>query len=91
MHDFILAKQIVDEILKIVNEKKLEKISEVDLEVGQIAMAHDGFEEHTHDLTAENIEFNLKSIAKGTILENAKFNIKKIEGDYWKITNIETA
>lgn len=90
MHDFILAKQIIDEVLKIAKEKKLEKISEVDLAVGQIAMAHDGFDEHVHDLTAENIAFNLKSIAKGTILENAKFNIKKIQGDYWKITNIST-
>ena len=90
MHDFILAKQIVDEILKIVQEKKLENVKQVDLEVGQIAMAHDGFEEHVHDLSAENIAFNLKSIAKGTILENAKFNIKKIEGDFWKITNVKT-
>lgn len=88
MHDFILAKQIVDKVLEIAKEKKLEKVSQIDLEVGQIAMAHDGFEEHVHDLTAENIEFNLKAISKNTILENAKFNIKKIEGDYWKIINI---
>lgn len=89
MHDFILAKQIVDKVLEIAKEKKLEKVSQVDLEVGQISMAHDGFEEHTHDLTAENIKFNLGTIAKGTILENANFNIKKIEGDYWKITEIK--
>jgi len=89
MHDFILAKQIVDDILKICKDKNLEKVKQVDLEIGQIAMAHDGFDEHIHDLTAENIEFNRKSIAKGTMLENTRFNIKKIEGDYWKITNIE--
>jgi len=90
MHDFILAKQMIDQVLEIAKEKKLEKIIEVDLEVGQIAMAHDGCEEHAHDLTAENIAFNLKAIAKGTILENAEFKIKKIEGDFWKITDIKT-
>lgn len=88
MHDFILAKQIVDKVLEIAKEKGLKNIKQVDLEVGQIAMAHDGLEEHTHDLSAENIAFNLKAISKGTILSKSKFEIKKVEGDWWKIANI---
>ncbi|KKU54763.1 MAG: hypothetical protein UX75_C0020G0001, partial [Candidatus Moranbacteria bacterium GW2011_GWE2_47_10] len=32
MHDFLLAKEIVDEVLKIVEEKKLSKVSKVKVE-----------------------------------------------------------
>jgi Zn finger protein HypA/HybF involved in hydrogenase expression len=89
MHDFLLAKEIIDEVLEIISEKKLETIKSIDLEIGTISLAHDGFEEHTEDISLENLEFGLENIAKNTILENTKFNIKKVEGASWKIINIK--
>jgi Zn finger protein HypA/HybF involved in hydrogenase expression len=89
MHDFLLAKEIIDEVLKIAEEKNLSDIKGVDVEIGMIALAHDGFEEHTEDINIENLQFGLKNIAKNTILKGAKFNIEKTEGDNWKITNIK--
>lgn len=89
MHDFLLAKEIVDELLRIAAEKKLEKIKSVNIEIGGVALAHDGFDEHTEDIDLENLEFGLTSISRGTILSNVAFKIDKVAGDNWKITNIE--
>lgn len=89
MHDFMLAKEIVDKLLEIAQERKLEKISSVSLEIGSIALAHDDLPEHLEDISLENLEFGLKSIARNTILENTTFNIKKTTGENWKIVNIK--
>ncbi|MDO8240867.1 MAG: hypothetical protein Q7T51_02730 [Candidatus Moranbacteria bacterium] len=89
MHDFLLAKEIVDEVLAIAAEKKLTAIKSVDVEIGTIALAHDGFDEHTEDIDVENLQFGLENIAKNTILKNTEFKFKKVSGDNWKITNIE--
>jgi len=89
MHDFLLAKEIIDELKKIIQEKNLKVVRSVNIEIGMIAMAHDGYEEHAEDISVENLEFGLKSIAKNTILENTEFKIKKAEGNSWKITSID--
>jgi Zn finger protein HypA/HybF involved in hydrogenase expression len=89
MHDFMLAKEIVDEVLKIAKEKNLSKINRVSVEIGQIALAHDGHEEHVEDISIENLQFGIDTIAKGTLLENAKFDIIKINGENWKLVGIE--
>lgn len=89
MHDFLLAKEIVDEALRIAKEKNISEIKSVDIEIGAIALAHDGFFEHAEEIDLENLEFGLKNIAKNTILKNTKFKIKKTEGENWKIANIE--
>lgn len=89
MHDFLLAKEIVDEILKIAQKKGLSKIEKVSLEIGQIALAHDGHEEHVEDISIENLQFGISAINKGTILENAEFDIIKVTGDSWKLVEIE--
>ena len=89
MHDFLLAKEIIDELKVIVQEKKLEKIRSVNVEIGTIALAHDGFEEHTEDISLENLEFGLRSIAKDTEFEGTKFNIQKVAGENWRITDVE--
>jgi len=89
MHDFLLAKEIIDELKEIVKEKNLTSVKRVNLEIGTISLAHDGHDEHTEDISIENLEFGLKSIAKGTKLENTKFNIEKAEGNNWRIKDIE--
>ena len=90
MHDFLLAKEIIDELKTIILDKNLENIKRVNLEIGQVAMAHDGHPEHAEDISVENLEFGLESIARGTLLKNARFDIKKVPGNSWKIKNIET-
>lgn len=92
MHDFLLAKEIIDETLKIAAKNpgfSGSEIKSVDVEIGTIALAHDGAPEHAEDIDIGNLKFGLESIAKNTSLKDAKFNIKKIGGDNWKITNIK--
>ena len=90
MHDFLLAKEIVDEVLKVVAEKKLSKVSRVKVEIGQIALAHDGHDEHVEDISIENLMFGIEEgIAKNTILRDTKFDIEKMEGESWRLVEIE--
>lgn len=89
MHDFLLAKQIVDTINKIINEKKIKNIKSISLEIGSIFLAHDGFDKHTEDISLENLKFAILNIVKNSILENTIFDIKKVLGQNWKIINIE--
>lgn len=89
MHDFLLAKEIVDEVLKITQEKKLTKVSSVKIEIGQISLAHDGHEEHVEDVSEENLRFGIEGISKNTILKNTKFEIEKVEGEHWRIVEME--
>jgi Zn finger protein HypA/HybF involved in hydrogenase expression len=94
MHDFILAKEIVDEVLAISKKQNLEKIKSVSLEIGSGSIPHDHHHDHIHDdhfdeLNIENVKFGLENIAKKTILEKTKFKIVKTEGTDWKITDVE--
>jgi Zn finger protein HypA/HybF involved in hydrogenase expression len=89
MHDFLLAKEIIDEVLKQAEDKNLANIKIVKLEIGSIALSHDGFEEHTGDINLENLRFGLENIAKNTLLKDTEFIISKIKGDSWKISSIE--
>ena len=89
MHDFLLAKEIVDEVLKVAGEKKLSKIEKVSVEIGLIAMAHDGHQEHTEDISIENLQFGILAITKETILAKTIFEIKKVPGEHWHLTEIE--
>ena len=90
MHDFFLAKEIVDQLIRIAEEKKLSKIMKVNLEIGNISMSHDGHPEHLEEINISNLEFGLKGIAKNVdILKEAEFSIKKVEGDGWKIADID--
>ena len=89
MHDFMLAKEIMDELQKIALEKKLEKVKAVALEIGTISMAHDGHGEHMEDIDPENLRFGLEGIAKNTPFEGASFVVNKTSGNNWKIIKIE--
>jgi Zn finger protein HypA/HybF involved in hydrogenase expression len=89
MHDFLLAKEIVDEVSAVAKEKCLSKIEKVSVEIGQVAMAHDGHEEHTEDISVENLQFGISAIVKGTLLEKTVFEIKKVPGEHWKLIAID--
>ena len=89
MHDFILAKEIADSLKEIAAEKNLKYIKKVKIEIGLVAMAHDGHSEHMEDISVENLRFGLENIAKNTPFEKAVFEIKRVTGEHWKITDIE--
>jgi Zn finger protein HypA/HybF involved in hydrogenase expression len=89
MHDFLLAKEIIRELEKIIQKKGLNKPKKVRIEIGSVVLSHDNMPEHAEDINLENLEFGLESIVKNTILEGIEFDIKKVTGENWKITDIE--
>jgi Zn finger protein HypA/HybF involved in hydrogenase expression len=94
MHDFLLAKEIIDAVLAIAKEKNIDQIKVVSLEIGGTSIPHDHQHDHEHDehfdeLNLENVQFGIENIAENTILKNTQFKIKKVEGENWKIINIE--
>ena len=89
MHDFLLAKEIIDELGAIMAQKKIAKIKKVKIEIGLVPLAHDGHPEHAEDISVENLRFGLESIAKNTQMEKVEFAIEKVAGDNWKIVEIE--
>lgn len=89
MHDFLLAKEIIDELQNISEEKKLGNIKKAKIEIGQVSLAHDGHSEHTEDILVENLLFGLENIAKNTPFEKTEFEIMKVSGENWKIADIE--
>lgn len=94
MHDFILAKEIIDELLVIAKEKNIKHMKSVSLEIGSGSAprghkhAH-AQDEHLDELNMENVQFGLESVSRNTSLKDVKFKITKIKGNNWKITNIE--
>lgn len=89
MHDFLLAKEIINKVLEIAKEKKLKDIKKVNFEIGSITLSHDDFPEHIEDINLENLEFGMKNIADNTVLKNTELILKKVKGNNWRITNIE--
>lgn len=89
MHDFLLAKEIAGRLAEIALEKDIKKIKKVYIEIGVISMSHDGHPEHLEDISAENLEFALKNIAKDGVFSDTQFFIQKVPGESWKIANIE--
>lgn len=89
MHDFMLAKEIISRLSEIAMAKKIKRIKRVYIEIGQIALAHDGHDEHTEDINAENLQFALENISKDKIFKDTKFFIQKVPGSNWKIKDIE--
>jgi len=77
MHDFHLANQIIQTVKIYAARHNLSKIKKIVIELGDIA-------EHQENITATNLEYNIK-----LLMPIEKVEIKKINGDKWKLVSIE--
>lgn len=82
MHDLQVANRILKIILEYAKENSLEKITKAVIDLGVI-------EEHGQEILPENIEFNIKMLAKGTSAENLDLIIKQSKGKEWELIEIE--
>ncbi|PIS42214.1 MAG: hypothetical protein COT24_04705 [Candidatus Kerfeldbacteria bacterium CG08_land_8_20_14_0_20_40_16] len=82
MHDLLAAKDILDTALDEAEKKKLNKITRLVIELGKVV-------DHGEAISRENLEFNLRLVAKGTIAENAQLVIKKISESSVRLREIE--
>ncbi len=83
MHDLHLADKIHKLVLEKAKENNCQKVSEIVVELGFI-------KEHGEDILPENLKYNLELLNKKTIAENAKIQIKKVDGkeNYWSLREI---
>ena len=82
MHDLHEADRILKIALEEAKKNKLKKVTSITIELGSII-------EHGEEIIPENLEFNLKMLAKGTIAEGWHIKIIKIKRDSWNLKEIE--
>ena len=83
MHDFYLAKEILDTVLKQAKKNNLKTISRVFLDLGK-------FEEHNEKILPKNLRQNFYLLASNTLAKKAKLIIKKIKKpNIWCLEEIE--
>ncbi len=82
MHDLHEADKIIKLILAYAKKNKLNKITKVVIELGEIV-------EHGSEILPENLEFNIKMLAKNTLAEGIEVRIEKIKSGHWILKEIE--
>jgi len=74
MHDLHEANKILKLILDYASKNKLSKVITAVIELGSII-------EHGDEISAENLKFNLRMLAKDTLAQGLDIRINKIKGD----------
>jgi len=82
MHDLHAADQILKLVLEKAIENKLLQVKKIVIELGSMV-------EHGQDLNADNLAFNIKLLAQSTLAKGTEVIIKKVEGNSWKLVEIE--
>ncbi|MAG44409.1 hypothetical protein CL633_00790 [bacterium] len=70
MHDIHASNQILKLALKYAKKNNLSKIKKITVKLGHLI-------EHGQEVLPENLKFNIKMLAKGTIAEKTTIRIKK--------------
>ncbi len=78
MHEWGITESIIEEIIKQANENELKKVDKVCLSIGEAS-----------DITTESLGLCFQFLAKETILQAAKLEIKKNEGREITIDSFE--
>jgi len=78
MHEFILAKTILDSVIEKAQEYNLKKITGIKLRVGFLKM-----------VTAVSLQNAFDIISVGTKAYQAKLDVEEVAGDELLIVNIE--
>jgi Zn finger protein HypA/HybF involved in hydrogenase expression len=82
MHDFHLADKIFKVILAEAEKNNLAKVKKVKIQLGSIV-------EHGEEILPENLKFNIKLLAEGSIVDGIEVEIEKIKGNNWVLKDIE--
>ncbi len=83
MHDFYLAKEILDQVLSVAKEHHLKKVNQAIIKLGR-------FIEHDEEILPANLKNNFQLLAKNTIAQDAKLIIKKLaKNNHWELVEIE--
>ncbi len=78
MHDLHLANQIVNLAESYAQKQGVLNIKKIKIALG-------GVREHDEDVSSENLDFNIKLL----LGDEVKVEIEKMEGEGWKLEEIE--
>ena len=83
MHDFYLAKEILDEVLSAAKKNHLNKVNRAVIKLGR-------FIEHDEDILPANLKSNFQLLAKNTIVQDAELVVQKFaRNNHWELVEIE--
>jgi len=83
MHDFYLAKEILDQVLLAAQKHHLNKVNRAVIKLGQ-------FIEHDEKILPVNLKNNFQLLAKGTIAQDAELTVQKLaKNNHWELVEIE--
>lgn len=82
MHDFHIANKIVKLVLKKAKKSNLKTVSKITIGLGKII-------EHGEYVNPDNLKFNIKMLAKGSIAENTKVSIYPIKDISFTIKEVQ--
>lgn len=82
MHDLHEANKILNKILDYAKQHKLVCITKATIQLGEIM-------EHEELIKPQNLRFNIKLLAQGTIADNLTLDISSVKGNTWIIKTIE--
>lgn len=81
MHDLHAADKIHKLAIEQAGAAELKNIKKIIIELGSVI-------EHGADISAENLEFNLKMLNEGTLANGAEIIINKVAGHDWRLISI---
>ena len=81
MHDLHVADKIHKLAIEQARSAELKNVKKITIELGSVI-------EHGADISAENLEFNLKMLNEGTIADQAEIIINKVPGNDWRLISI---
>lgn len=82
MHDFHLADTIFRTIMENAEKNGLKKVTKATIELGSVV-------EHGEEILPDNLKFNIKMLAEGTIAGGLDVEVTSVAGDSWKLKDID--
>jgi len=82
MHDMHEADKILKVILKKAQANKLNKVAQANIKLGEIT-------EHGETIQPDNLAFNIKMLAKGTLAEGLEVIVERTGGNLWELEDIQ--
>lgn len=83
MHDFYLAKEILDQVISVAKKHRLNKVNRAVIKLGK-------FIEHDEEILPDNLKSNFQLLAKNTMAQGAKLVIKKLsKNNHWELVEID--
>jgi len=81
MHDIHVANKIYKLIVENAARARLKVVRIVTIDLGSV-------EEHGADITAENLDFNLKMLGQDFFPKDIQIKINRVMGSDWKLVSI---